>query len=68
MHNIINYLIYYKSLNLLIRNRQDEMRGFEDVRNSKSHTSRGPEGVAGGGSRSVAVENKYAALRGADQS
>lgn len=45
------------------------MRGFEDVRNSKSHTSRGPEGVAGGGSRSVAMENKFAALRGAaDQS
>ncbi|XP_065342815.1 protein CDV3 homolog [Cloeon dipterum] len=49
------------------RSRDDE-RGFEDVRNSKSHSSRF-EGTTGGGQRPVAMENKFAALRGAaDQS
>lgn len=57
------------------RNRDDD-RGFEDVRNSKSHSSRfeggrqaGAWGQPGGApSGRVTVENKFDALRQAEQS
>ncbi|XP_059471881.1 protein CDV3 homolog [Neocloeon triangulifer] len=47
------------------RSRDDE-RGFEDVRNSKSHSNR-HETSTGGSQRPVSMENKFSALRGAEQ-